>query len=102
MIAKNVRDMVFEQRMKSWIKIDKCLTNDCSTLSHVESQEIVEMNEAYDGSLSKGELEEALGDEAAETHMWTVERWFEMLTSLDGASEIAKCVRVCTIYFIRA
>ncbi|KAL8918046.1 MAG: hypothetical protein Q9208_007568 [Pyrenodesmia sp. 3 TL-2023] len=94
MIARNVRDMAFERRMKKWVKISNCLTDNCNALSHVHSDEISDINNHEGYNLSEDELQEAFSDEYTERHRHKVAKWYRNLTTMDGRSEIGKCARI--------
>ncbi|KAL8903227.1 MAG: hypothetical protein Q9207_004061 [Kuettlingeria erythrocarpa] len=96
MIAGTVRDLVFEQKMKKWINIHKCLTNDCKPLSHVTDDEIVKMNDSSGFNLSQEELEDAFDDEIFEAHRINVETYYAKLAHLETSSKFAKCVQIFT------
>ena len=97
LITGKVRDIAFERRMKEWVKIGRCLANTCTTLSHVPRADLDSFARMVSSSLAENDewLAEQFADEAAEAHEKDVMRHCRVLTSLNGRSIFAKCVRVC-------
>ena len=103
MTASNVRDAVFKQLIKHWIKVRRCLAKTCTVMSHVSQAELRSFE--YGDSLisinafeREGFLEECFADDAEEEHYQTVKRYCKALTDLNGTGEIAKGVQVHIIH----
>ena len=83
--------------MKEWVKISRCLANTCTTLSHVPGADLDSFAGIVSSSQADGDkwLAEEFADQAAEAHEKDVMRYCRVLTSRNGRSIFAKCVRVC-------
>ncbi|KAL8724911.1 MAG: hypothetical protein Q9181_006623 [Wetmoreana brouardii] len=99
MIATVVRDQEFQRNMKRWVQVDNCLANTCTTLSHVPVEELNDFYDFCTNNLSEGRLALDFEDLVPERHVDTIFEWSHDLECLDGATEIAKCVRAFTREF---
>ena len=102
-IANNVRDAVFKQRIKRWTKIDRCLANTCTIMSHVSKADLRSFKTESmitSNALEREEfLEECFEEDAEEEHRKIVRRYCKRLMDLDGTGKIAKGVRVRVYHF---
>ena len=98
MIASEVRDITFRQKMKQWVKIGKCLTNTCTTLSHLDQAQLEYLDflaEEPPSRISKKRLSDKFfWESAAEEHQGDVGRYCEALSNLEGSSEVARSAQV--------
>lgn len=98
MIASEVRDITFRQEMKQWVKIGKCLTNTCTTLSHLDQAQLEYLDflaEEPPSRISKKRLaDKFFWESAAEEHQGDVGRYCEALSNLEGSSEVARSAQV--------
>ena len=80
---------------REWTRVFKCLSEKCSTLSHIEASGM--MNKFILCCMSNFEdqdLQEWFSSEAQSHHHNYVKGWITDLEDLDGSSKIAKCVQV--------
>lgn len=92
MIANEVREILFNRKLKYWTRVKECLSNHCR-LAHARN-----VSKRYKGSsfLSDDEVYEKFNFEAATEHREYVEGYCQTLSNLDGrSSKFARCVKVC-------
>ncbi len=93
MIAREVRNVVFKDDVKRWMKAFKCLTQKCSPMSHMTKSDISCWHECDEYGHHEDVLD-AISEDWTERHNHKVEQWCTNLTNLDGTSRFSKCINV--------
>ncbi len=94
MIASKVRDVVFEPKMELWTKISQCLTNTCTTVSHMSESDLERTKD-----ISDEQLEKEWYPDAEDNHQEHVRDYCNRLSMKSSkphrkSSKLAKCVQV--------
>ena len=92
-IADKVRDTVVRHKMIKWTKINSCLSNTCTSSSHLRRSD-VDFVDNFGSSNVYRRVSERLEQGAAEQHQKDVRRYYNMLTDPNRSSKFAKCVQV--------
>ncbi|KAL9003046.1 MAG: hypothetical protein Q9188_004058 [Gyalolechia gomerana] len=94
-IGDRVRDAVFQREIKSWAKIDRCLTNTCSTTtSHVSPADRKKLPLPTSSTIAAGPMKKAFSDGSGQCHAERQARCYSMLTKPHSRSKMAKRIRV--------
>lgn len=98
LIASKIRDIAFKQRMKKWVRIERCLNNECTTLSHVPKGKLGSLAGTPSSNHIGDDvrLHEGLSAEATCVHQEDLERYSDILANLKGTSRFAECVQIFT------
>ncbi|KAL8833474.1 MAG: hypothetical protein Q9170_004248 [Blastenia crenularia] len=94
MIASEVQESAFAKSMTRYVQKGKCLTDDCSTLSHFSPEEFASGDLGCDRCSDDSHFEKSCWEESREIHNDTVERHRHMLQNLEGKSRFAKAVQI--------
>ena len=97
MVARHVRNAAFEDRIGRWMQGFRCLTGQCSELSHLTKSDFGFVT-SFDFRGSHEEwIGECIGSQwdngGIGRHQQSVERWFNLLTE-SSMSRFYKCLRV--------
>ena len=108
MIASNVRDVVFDRKMRRWMKIIRCLSGECGLAAHTTPDELDllrRLRRKVSEEERAGESDGHAAGRYSEQKFWVDEnfrvehqrcmrRYCQMLSNLDESSRFANCVEV--------
>ena len=96
MIARRIRDMVYKEKMQAWIKINNCLSNTCTTMSHVSHEAQDSLFEGLSGKVSDDDpyITEHFTEDAAEQHQDDVWDYCMALSDPKDTSNVGRSVKV--------